>query len=338
VTVIVPARNEQADLADCLQSLLRQEKLELRVIVVNDHSTDETGRIAERFAAVDSRLEVIHDPPLRAGWLGKHNAMQSALEHVHTEFTLLTDADVLFQPSCIATAVAELESQQLDFLSLYPQFEFESFCETMLVPIYVGGIALMLSPSVVQPSSRRAMAVGAFILVRTESLRALGGFESLKSAILDDVGLACAFKERGFALGLHLAPDLIRLRFFKDNRHAFWGVTKHMLGFVQHCIWAAPLLAIAPLLMYGILIAGLIDGVWRGPLIVAVIAVITLAIHYGALLLCRITYSFSPLKALAFPAMSIQFACSCLRAVYLYVAHGDFHWRGRAYGMRDSRR
>ncbi len=337
VTVIVPARNEQADIADCLHSLLRQEKTDLKIIVVNDHSEDDTGRIADGFVAADSRVTVIHDPPLRSGWLGKHNAMQSALDYVATEFVLLTDADVIFQPSCISTGTAELEAHKLDLLSIYPQFQFVSFCETMLVPIYVGGTALLLSPSVVDPRSRHALAVGAFILVRTSVIQALGGFESLKTEILDDVGLARKFKEHGFVVGLRSAPDLMRVRFFKGNRHAFWGVTKHLLGLVQHCVWAAPLLAVAPLIMYGILIAGLIDGLWHGRPIIAALSFMTLAIHYGALLLSRSSNSFSAFKALAFPAMSIQFACSCFRAIYLYVVKGSFRWRGRTYGMRVTK-
>ena len=334
VTVIVPARNEQADIAECLQSLLNQKEVDLRILVVNDHSDDDTGSIADRIAATDSRVTVLHNPELRPGWLGKHNAMQTALEHVTTEFVLMTDADVIFDPTCVAIAVAELEARKLDLFSIYPRFHFVLFCETMLVPTYVGGIALFLGPSVEDPHSRNGMAVGAFILVRTAAMRSIGGYESLRQEILDDVGLAWKFKEHGLACGLRSAPDLLRVRFFKDNRHAFWGVTKHLLGFVQHCIWLAPLLAIAPLLIYGILIAGLIDGVWNGRPITAILAFVTLAIHYGAILYSRTKYSFSALKALAFPAMSIQFGCSCIRAIYLYIVKGSFHWRGRAYGMR----
>jgi glycosyltransferase involved in cell wall biosynthesis len=337
VTVIVPARNEEADIAGCLRSLLGQEKIDLRIVVVNDHSEDDTGRIANGIAAEDSRVTVIHDPPLRSGWLGKHNAMQSALEHADTAFVLFTDADVIFQPPCLSTAIAELEAHKLDLLSIYPRFQFVSFCETMLVPIYVAGTALLLSPSVVDGRSRHAMAVGAFILVRSAAIQAVGGFASLKAEILDDVGLARTFKQHGFAIGLRSAPDLMCVRFFKGNRHAFWGVTKHLLGLVQRFIWVAPFLALAPAVMYGALLTGLAYGLWRGDAALALLSFITLAIHYGALLLTRRSNSFSALKALAFPAMSVSFACSCCRAIYLFVVKGDFHWRGRALRIRRAK-
>jgi glycosyltransferase involved in cell wall biosynthesis len=155
ITVIVPARNEHGDVAACLRSLLAQEGVELRVIAVNDHSEDATGRIMDEVAATDPRLTVIHDPPLRPGWLGKHNALQTALERAETEYVLLTDADVHFHPSCLSLAATELEAKRLDLLSIYPQFQFVTFCETLLVPIYVAGSALLLSPDVVDPRCPR---------------------------------------------------------------------------------------------------------------------------------------------------------------------------------------
>ncbi|MBC8869239.1 MAG: glycosyltransferase [Planctomycetes bacterium] len=337
VSVIVPARNEAEDIEQCLRSLLTQDHSNLKVICVNDHSDDETPQIDDRVAAEDSRLVVIHDPPLQPGWLGKHNAMQAALEHVSSELVLLTDADVMFEPTCISTAVAELEKHQLDLLSLYPQFEFVSFCETMLLPIYVGGAALLLSPAVENPKSRHAMAVGAFILVRAKRLNEIGGFEPIKAAILDDVCLAQTFKKHGYAIGLRSAPDLMHLRFFKNNRHAFFGVTKHLLGAVQPCIWLAPVLAIVPLLMYGTLLYGVIHGIINGPTLLAELSFLTLAIHYTALLLSRPGNRFNAIKALLFPCMSIQFAAACFRAIYLYLARGRFQWRGRDTRIREAR-
>ena len=337
VSVIVPARNEAEDIAQCLRSLLAQDHAHLKVIAVNDHSDDDTPEIIDRVAAEDSRLVAIHNPPLQSGWLGKHNAMQAALKHVSSELVLLTDADVKFEPSCISAAVAELEKHQFDLLSIYPQFEYVSFCETMLLPIYVGGGALLLSPAVEDPNSAHAMAVGAFILIRTDCLHQIGGFESIKTEILDDVGIARAFKKNGFAIGLRSAPDLMRVRFFKNNRNAFFGVTKHLLGVVQSCVWLAPILAILPLLMYGTLLFGVVYGIIHQRLLLAGLSFLTLAVHYVALLLTRPNNRFNAIKALLFPCMSVQFAASCLRATYLYLVRGRFQWRGRETNIRSAR-
>lgn len=330
VSVIVPARDEAADIESCLRSILAQEHRQLRVIVVNDHSTDDTPQIIDRMAAEDDRVIAVHNPPLQAGWLGKHNAMQAALKHVSGELVLLTDADVEFAPSCVGSAVADLQERRLDLLTIYPRFRFVSVCETILLPFYVGGAALLLSPRIEDPNSPHAMAVGAFILVRRERLEQIGGFQPIKTEILDDVCLARLFKKRGFTVGLRAAPDLIRLRFFKGNRHAFLGVTKHLLGGVQKYMWLAPLLAIVPLTMYVVLIAGLAYGIAEQHYILAGTAFVTLAIHYTGLLLTRPMYDFHAIKALLFPLMAVPFAASCLHAVYLYVVRGRINWRGRA--------
>ena len=329
VAVIVPARNESEDIATCIQSLLAQNYPRLKVIAVNDHSEDDTGRIVDQIAHDDDRLTVIHDPLLRTGWLGKHNAMQTALETIDADYVLLTDADVQFAPNCLSAAIAELEAHSLDLLSVYPQFSFKTFCETMLLPIYVGGAALLLSPLVENPNSKHAMAVGAFILVRMERLREVDGFETIKREILDDVGLAVLFKQRGFKIGLRSAPDLMHVRFFKSNRHAFFGVTKHLLGLVQGCIWLAPVLAVLPGVMYGTLLLALGHGILQRQYLLAFLSFATLAIHYASLLLTRPANKFNPIIALAFPCMALQFAASCLRAAYLLLAKGTFSWRGR---------
>jgi chlorobactene glucosyltransferase len=336
LSVIVPARNEAGDIDRCLRSLMLQDYPRLKVFVVNDHSDDDTPRIIDEIAAANPRLVAIHDPPLRPGWLGKQNAMQTAWEQLDSELVLLTDADVEFDSTCISLAVGEFERRQLDFLSLYPQFRFVSFCETMLLPFYVGGAAILLSPAIEDPRSPHAMATGAFILMSADRLRQIGGFEAIKTDILDDVVMAQKFKQRGFKIGLRAAPDLMQIRFFKNNRHAFFGATKHLLGAVQACMWLAPLLALVPLMMYGLLLFGVWYGVVTRHFVIAGVSALTFVVIYSALLLTRPGNEFSALKALAFPLMSLQFAASGLRAAYLLIAKGTFQWRGRSTDLRSA--
>lgn len=337
ISVIVPARNEEADVEACLRSLLAQDCESLTVIVVNDHSTDATPQIIDRVAADDSRLKVIHDPQLREGWLGKHNAMQSAFELVDSEYVLLTDADVEFQPHCLSTAIAELEAHELDLLSLYPKFEYHTFAEVILLPIYVGGLALLLSPEIEDPRFSHAMAVGAFILVRAQQLRDLGGLHPIRGEILDDVLIGRTFKQAGLRVSLRTAPDLMQLRFFKDARHAMFGFTKHIIGSVQGSAMAAVAVALLPLLIYAGLIAALVYGLLNERFDVAVLAAVTLIMHYASLLYTRSINRFSAFTALAFPCVGVPFAVSCLWGAYQLFARGKFRWRGRESHMTSTR-
>ncbi|MBI9082388.1 MAG: glycosyltransferase [Desulfobacterales bacterium] len=337
VSVIVPARNEAEGIELCLRSLLAQTHVNLQLIVVNDHSEDDTPDIIDRIAAEDPRMIVIHNPPLESGWLGKHNAMQAALAHVESDLLVLTDADVEFEPTCISSAVSDLQARQLDLLSIYPQFQFVTFCETILLPIYLCLSSFLLSPAVEDPKSAHAMAVGAFILLRRDRLNQIGGFASIRTKILDDVAIARSFKKNGFTISLRSAPDLMRVRFFKNNRHAFFGVSKHLLGIAQSCIWLAPLLAIGPLLVYGTAFFAVIHGIVQQRFILAGIGILMLLINYIGLLLTRPNYKFNALKALAFPCLSILFAASCLRALYLFLCKGRFQWRGRDTDLKSTR-
>ena len=134
LSVIVPARNEEQDLAESLGSVLAQDGVELEVIVVNDHSSDRTALIADSFAVADSRVRVIHDPDLPAGWLGKCNAMQKAAALADGEVLLFTDADIVHAPRCFVTGLAEMEAHELDFLSLFPRMRCVSVGENIIVP------------------------------------------------------------------------------------------------------------------------------------------------------------------------------------------------------------
>src|SRR5207302_696797 len=134
VTVIVPARNEEQDLAAALESMLQQTGVSLEVIVVDDHSTDGTGMIADAAARADRRVQVLHQPPLPPGWLGKQSAMHQAAARASGEYLLFTDADIVYQPACLALALAEMEQHQLDLLSLLPLIRCGSLWENVVTP------------------------------------------------------------------------------------------------------------------------------------------------------------------------------------------------------------
>ncbi len=126
ISVVVPARNEESDVERGLLSILAQENVDLRVIAVNDHSTDRTGAILESLAAEDHRLTVIHDPPLEPGWFGKCNAMEHGVALATGEYLALCDADVVHSRRSLASALAELQRDDLDFISYIPRLVCES--------------------------------------------------------------------------------------------------------------------------------------------------------------------------------------------------------------------
>jgi len=337
LSVIIPARDEEQDLERSLQSILSQEGVELEVIVVNDHSSDRTGSIADAIARADPRVSVIHDPELPPGWLGKCNAMQQAAARAKGELLLFSDADIIQEPRCLQITVTELERGRLDFMSLFPRMEFVSLWENIVVAAMVGGLAELVRPGVNDPKSSEAMAAGAFLLVRSAVFRAVGGFDPIKHEIADDVALARLVKRHGFRVAFHAAPGLLHVRLFKGNHHAFWGMTKNVLIGLEGRFWLAPMYILLPLINDWTPVYAAVAGLIEGNIVLIAAGVFTYALQYAVIWLSRDLLVFHRGKALLFPLVVVPLICCMLRALYLRFVRGAVHWRGRTITVRPSR-
>jgi chlorobactene glucosyltransferase len=336
VSVIIPARNEAHDLGRALESVLGQEDVELEVIVINDHSSDDTGAIADAVAERDPRVRVLHDPELRPGWLGKVSAMQHGVALATSETLLFTDADIIFSPRCFVTALVELERRQLDFLSLFPRMDCVSTWENIILPCLVGGLAMFATPAIEDPRSSDALAAGAFLLIRAAAFRAIGGFEPIRGAMLDDLELARLVKRNGRRVGFHAAPELLEVRLYKNNRHAFWGMTKNVLMGLNGRLWLAPLVVLLQLLVFGVPLYCVVSGIARGDMLLAIAGAATYALQYATFWMGRELFRFHPAKALLFPLCAIPVICCMGRALYLYTVEGAVQWRGRTVRVRGQ--
>ena len=217
VSILVPARNEQHRVLEhCIRSILAQDYGRFEVIAVNDRSTDETGAILARLAKSDERLRVIEGEELPQGWLGKPYAMQQALNHARGEWILATDADMIFEPAVLRTALNRTFEAQGDALTLIPRFEAHSFWERVMIPTWEW-VFLMFTVfyRINNPKTDRAAAIGGFFLIRRTVLDRVGGYKALKDEVMEDVRLADRIKRSGARLLIDRAPALIRTRMYR---------------------------------------------------------------------------------------------------------------------------
>ncbi len=122
VTVLLPVRNEQSTVGPCVVGLMAQKDVkQLQVIIINDHSTDNTAEVLIEAIGADSRFTVIQSQGPRDGWLGKVSALQVGFERSVGEIIICLDADVRLEPDAIARSVNQLEDLSLDFISPYPR-------------------------------------------------------------------------------------------------------------------------------------------------------------------------------------------------------------------------
>ncbi len=198
VAVVVPARDEATVIEASLRSLLGQDYAGgLRVILIDDDSSDGTGRIARGIG--DKRLTVLTGRPRPAGWSGKLWAVaQGVREADDAELVLLTDADIVHDPMHVTALVARIEQGGLDLVSEMVRLACDSWAEKALVPAFVFFFQLLYPFSWVNDGLKAtAAAAGGTILVRRRALLRIGGIESMRGALIDDVALAAAVKKGG---------------------------------------------------------------------------------------------------------------------------------------------
>ena len=195
VDIIVPARDEAETIQAAIGSLLAQDYAgAFRVILVDDNSTDGTASLAGEAP----NLQIIRLDSKPSGWSGKLWALYQGIAASHSPIVLLTDADIVHQPAHLGSLVAKLLDSQLDMVSEMVRLNCSSRAERILVPAFVYFFQMLYPFSRVNdPRSAVAAAAGGTILVRRDVLARIGGIETIKEALIDDVALAKAVKRSG---------------------------------------------------------------------------------------------------------------------------------------------
>ncbi len=215
LSLVMPARNEAAVLERALATKLSASYPNLELVLVNDRSTDETGAIADRYAARDPRLKVVHLSTLPPDWLGKLHAMAKGFEATTGEYVLFSDADVEIAPGVFERVIAECERRRLDFLAVFPAVRLSGLLMNLALGTMFRVLLLFSRPwAVKDPRSSAYMGVGAFNLVRRSALLRTKGLEWLKLETGDDVALGWMLKRGGFRCDAILGGDEVALDFY----------------------------------------------------------------------------------------------------------------------------
>ncbi|HXE90561.1 MAG TPA: glycosyltransferase family 2 protein [Terriglobales bacterium] len=236
VSVIVPARNEEACLGRCLESLVRQEGVEFEVLVVDDGSTDRTREIAAGFG--DVRL--LEADPLPSGWSGKSNALATGVRQARGRWLLFTDADTVHRPGSLRRALHEAQEHGAALLSYSPEQEVQGFWERALMPVVFAELAATYRPKEVSdPKSEDAAANGQYLLIAREAYDAVGGHTAVSGTLLEDVALARAVKKAGFRLRFRYGGDAVRTRMYRTLGQMWEGWTKNLAALFPNPLWLA---------------------------------------------------------------------------------------------------
>ena len=231
LSVIVPARNEEDCLGDCLRSLVSQSGdawqlgRDWEILVVDDHSADQTRAIGNSF----SDLTVMQAPALPKGWTGKANAVWAGAQAARGEWLLFTDADTVHEPGHLSVAIVEAGRHNVAMLSYSPRQIITGFWQRALMPLVFSELAVTYPPAKVSDSeSHLAAANGQFLLIRRDAYFRIGGHEAVKDAVLEDVELANIVKRRKLGLRFRYAPEAVSTRMYRSFGAMFEGWTKNL--------------------------------------------------------------------------------------------------------------
>jgi len=327
VSVIVPARNEEANLGDCLRSLIGQSGPRYEIIVVDDHSSDRTRAIAESFP-----VKFITADPLPEGWSGKCNACWSGARIAKGKWLLFTDADTRHAGNSIEQGWREAENNDAAVLSYSPKQEVRSFAERALMPVIFAELAVTYRPKdVSDPASSAAAANGQYLLIRRDAYDAVGGHAAVAQAILEDVELARLVKRAGYKLQFRMS-DVVSTRMYRSFAQMWEGWTKNLALLFPKPRWLAVKRTLEFMLIVlcgaGVVIA-LADRDWIGIAVNGVLVITLLFFFYRRIRRAHFDWKSNLLAVLGLPLFAILLLNS-------YISHrtGIVRWKDRVYGGR----
>jgi chlorobactene glucosyltransferase len=321
--VIIPARDEERTIERTVRAFLAQTYRDVELIVVNDRSVDRTGEILARFGGSVAVVDNEEPPP---GWLGKPWALHQGSRRATGELLLFVDADVIYEPDAVTAAVAHMESRGIVLLSLFPRLEMHGFWEHVVMP-NLAVFAFTFLPLWLANRTRMpllAVGGGPGNLVRREDYEALGGHESLKDAVVDDVGLARLMRRGRRRTEAVRAERKVSVRMYHGLGEIVRGFTKNAFAVFGYNYFVAALFFVLAIVFHLLPFALAVTG---NLVAIATVAIIALT---RIVLFTAIGYRFDN-AVLGHPLMIGTWCWILIRSVWFTGIRKQLHWRGRTY-------
>ena len=334
VTILIPARNEAATIGDVARAHNATDYPgRTTVVVVDDHSTDGTGRLAGQAGA-----EVVQAADLPQGWSGKLWALQNGLEHMdraapQSEYLLLTDADILHDPGTLGRLVRKAESEGLALVSLMARLDARGFWGALLIPAFVFFFQkLSPFPWVNRPGFPLGAAAGGCILIRRDALREIGDFHAIRDALIDDCTLAARVKQSGGRIWLGLADrEALSLR---DNRKlgSIWTMVRRTAFTQLRHSWLLLLAAIAGMaFLYLVPVLAVVTGATSANALTAGSGALAWALMCIAYRPTLRLYAKPTVWTLTLPIAAVLYAAMTVASALAHWRGQGGAWKGRTY-------
>ncbi len=333
LVVVVPARNEAANVGQCLASLLALDYHNYEICAIDDRSTDDTGAIMDRLAAEHpNKLRVLHIQELPSGWLGKTHAMWRAAAQTQSDWILFTDGDIFFRADALSRAIHYAEANACDHLVVMPTMIMKSFGERMMLSFFGFCSSLMIRLHKVQDKTTRDfVGAGAFNLIRRSAYQKIGTFQALRMEVIEDVKLGEAVKRNGLSQHCVWGLGLARVRWAEGVFGVVENMRKNMFSLLDFS-WTFLALASVGAAIYHL-------APWIGLVFAPGLAKIGFAAAVASIaaLYIRLSrqFGFSPLHFLTQPIATVMFLYALMLSAWSSLRHGGVVWRGTTYSVSE---
>jgi cellulose synthase/poly-beta-1,6-N-acetylglucosamine synthase-like glycosyltransferase len=324
ITAIVPARNEEAVIATCVESLAKQPEI-AEILVVNDQSTDKTAEIVRGLMAKIPHLRLLETGEIPPGWVGKNNAVWLGAREAKSPWLLFTDADAEQVVGATTKALQIAQEKAAALVSFSPEQVTEKWYEKALIPFVYCRLAKHFSYEAVNnPAKKAAAANGQFLLIRRDAYEAIGGHASVACEVLEDVALAKRAKAAGYRIWFGPGAGLVRVRMYRSFRSMWQGWKKNLyllIGGTRKAVYRE-LEAVIPWMPLLVILLGIRVPV--APLL-GVCLLLFRQLAYGTAL-SRNQY---PFKFILYYVPAVVLYAGVLWASYRGHRKGKLEWKGR---------
>ena len=335
VSVLVPARNEEAAVGRLCRDVLANAGVELELVILDDASTDGTAAIVREIAAADPRVRLVAGQPLPAGWCGKQHACWQLSRAARHDTWVFLDVDVSPTPDAIARAVAFLDTSGVALASGFPRQRTTCLLDWLLLPlihfILLGFLPLARSRRDTSPGM--AAGCGQFFVTRRTDYQRAGGHAAIRASLHDGVKLTRAYRRAGLKTDVFDATQIATCQMYERNGDVWRGLSKNAtegIGSPATILPFTVLLAGGQILPVVLIASGLMTG-WRNwPRWAIPVVLVAAALAWLPRILEAVRFRQSIASAVAHPLgvavfLSIQWSALVRKALGLKTA-----WRGRS--------
>ncbi len=334
ISVLIPARNEEHNIASCLQSVMAQGRSVGEIIVLDDNSTDATARIVSALTEQDSRIRLIRGTKLPAGWSGKCWACQQLAEAAGSPWMLYLDADTRLRDAAAGRILATATHFRCSLLSCWPGMDMHGFWEQLLMPL-LNFLTFTMYPAplayIREDDASLGLAHGACILMRREEYYLAGAHAAVKDQLFEDTKLARHWREQGLRGCCIDGGDLVRVRMYDSLRAIFLGFEKNFYSAFgnSYSFFAFLLLHLGLFLLPFILLGLALAGTAPAGLLPAVFAASCIVLATRLVLSLRFRH---PLwSILLHPCAELLLLAIALNSWWRTVSGRGVRWKGRTY-------